>query len=118
MSNHIYGKALRRVSMFRRAEDAFIVDLACQLNTATWGPMEYVFNENQPVDTMYVICKGRGRVQIEDWQGDVLHFEVTKGAGESFGHEFLMFKTDAYVAARTLEFSKFACLKRDKFKTV
>ena len=47
-----------------------------------------------------------------------MHFEVTKGAGESFGHEFLMFKTDAYVAARTLEFSKFACLKRDKFKTV
>ena len=53
---------------------------------------------------------------MEDWQGDNLHAQWTLGPNEVFGENFLIFQTDAYIAARTLEFCEFACLGRKDFK--
>lgn len=57
---------------------SFIAEVANVLRAVTYGPMEYVFDEDEPVDRMYCIVKGR--VQMEDWAGDQLHAQVGRAA--------------------------------------
>ena len=113
VAEHIYGDTLRNIAMFKTAEKAFIIDTASQLTNCTYAPMEYVFDEDEPVDTMFIICKGR--VQMEDWQGDALLASWTLETSEVFGDTFLLFKSAAYIAARTMTFCEFAILRREVF---
>ena len=80
---HMYGDILREVKMFEGAEEIFMKDIAALLIVCAYGPMEYVFDEDEPVDRMFVICVGH--VQIEDWQGDQLHTQWGLQAPDTFG---------------------------------
>ena len=71
--------------------------MAHRMLTCTYGPYEYVINENQPVARMFLICDGR--VEMEDWQGDQLVEQWTLRKSQIFGSEFLMFRSEAYVSA-------------------
>ena len=48
VSYHIYGQTLHQTRMFQQANDAFIKDIAVRLSTVTWGPMEYVCDQEDP----------------------------------------------------------------------
>ena len=94
---HMYGGLLAEVPLFNGADKSFLAAMAHRMLTCTYGPYEYVINENQPVARMFLICDGR--VEMEDWQGDQLVEQWTLRKSQIFGSEFLMFRSEAYVSA-------------------
>ena len=104
---------MSQILFFQSGEKAFIRDFATLLYNVTYGPMEYVYDEDESVEQMFIIVKGR--VQIEDWAGDQLHASWEIEAPEVFAEDLLLYRTAAYVAARTMTFCEFAAMRRGDF---
>ncbi|HEY9673069.1 MAG TPA: mechanosensitive ion channel family protein [Waterburya sp.] len=75
---------LRSLPYFSKVDDAQIEQLSGQTRVATYGKSEFVTQEGQPDDGLYIVLSGQVRMRLTDEQGNIQELGQL-GMGDAFG---------------------------------
>lgn len=112
----IHGDVLRKIQFFRRAEsEDFLGEVALKLqhNTRLFGPNEFIFEQGETVDEMFILYSGR--VQMEDWMSGKVDTTRVLSGPAVIGENFILFDDPAMESAHTMSFCETAILVREDF---